>query len=366
MNKMQRQRNGFYRDLPPEVKAEISKRCGECRLGHVDTAMRDISLANWNRIYGPHKGSYEVQLDTIERIIGEFNFAGRFTKPLAVHLILPSFPPGLRSEMKRLYGHIGVHDGGVRTLDITLLAADIVPGPGVSTGEAAAAIIQRELWHTIGAFDLVNRRYILPFLEGLKVNCSSLSLGRQGVGSLMTYYPRDVHLHTLWLDLSDNDIGDDGCLQLFTALDMAYRRTDSLKKLQLGLKNNQIGPEGARYLAGLQELASLESFHIDLENNRIGDLGAERLSRLSNEPDYNPSNIRTLHLNCENNGIGDRGVAFFAAGTGDRLRDLHLNLNRNLISDMGIQSIADWNVWYSQLESVNIHAHDNPGTKPGQ
>jgi hypothetical protein len=37
------------------------------------------------------------------------------------------------------------------------------------------------------------------------------------------------------------------------------------KKLQLGLKNNQTGPEGALYLAGLKDFTNVLAGNLDLE-----------------------------------------------------------------------------------------------------
>jgi hypothetical protein len=145
-------------------------------------------------------------------------------------------------------------------------------------------------------------------------------------------------MHTLWLELKGNEVGEQGALALGE-----LRFSPVLKKLHLGLKNNRIDVHGARALSKLSETPALECLYLELEDNNLCDEGALALCDLDNgnpwrtwSPRENfradPS-LRTLHLGLKNNGIGDlgaRALGRMARGS-YALRHLHVNLDNNLI-----------------------------------
>jgi len=98
------------------------------------------------------------------------------------------------------------------------------------------------------------------------------------------------------LDMRDNRIGSKGVKYFADAL----KENKSLEKLLLS-NNNNIGDEGAMYLAGMITVNETLQW-IDLDNIHIGNKGAESIaaSLLVN------SGIRTINLKCNN--IGSKGA----------------------------------------------------------
>ena len=304
-------------------------------LSKVNSTMWDLGVDLKNTYRGPlplRKGSVFVTESTMARIMGEFEFPESIQfdgKVLAIHLIVPRFPPGLRPKMLELYHRITslpTLGGGIRSLDITLRREDV-------RGKDVGFILIHHILFTLWA---------VPLLEELK------------------------------LELSGHKLGDYGCLRLLHSADhrqeVGNGKRSVLKKLYLGLRDNEIGPAGARYLAAFERPFSpnrqeswraLESLQIDLENNHIGNEGAEWMAEVLG----NSGSLRSLHLNCKNNWIGDNGVDAFVGSLSPTvatdLRHLHLNLDGNRISISGLRRLENWNLGW--LESMDVYARENPG-----
>jgi hypothetical protein len=156
-------------------------------------------------------------------------------------------------------------------------------------------------------------------------------------------------LHTLSLELTGNEIGNRGAKGLAQLSQAA-----GLNKLYLGLKNNDIGPEGALYLSTFRGSA-LKSLHIDLEDNHLGDQGALALATLGS------ATLHTLNLICKNNGIGNDGAfALAEIKNSAYLRHLHLNVDHNLIDTTGFSEIKSiWTDTNTQLLTMDIHIRNN-------
>jgi hypothetical protein len=362
------------------------------------------------QIYGPCKGSYIVSEAGIDRITAEFENEFRIPHPPVIHLTMRSFPPGLRAKTKRLYTQTAKFNyrigssgtiGGVRTLGITLLRADL-------QGEDPADIIQATI-RDIAYQHTVIDRFAPIALQNLKLNCSALSLGPTGVRGFqgLTSVAHPIYgsvgrfdfpgLHTVSLELSHNDIKDEGCVKLWNAINDGVTEDQprngpiggsQLTTLYLGLKKNSIGSLGALYLAKFKRLQKIVNLYIDLEDNAIEDFGAYWLT--ADEPD-DPSkdgrfagpNLSKLVLNCKNNGITDDGVSAFTSGTYGRwhrppggygdiqshgcLDDLSLNLDGNQITFSGLLEIAQWKYAVRTAavvgpEYLHVHIVGNPGT----
>ncbi|HBP89205.1 MAG TPA: hypothetical protein DD706_16075 [Nitrospiraceae bacterium] len=111
--------------------------------------------------------------------------------------------------------------------------------------------------------------------------------------------------------LADNQIGEAGARHLAGLTNLTT----------LELADNQIGEAGARHLAGLTNLTTLQ-----LADNRIGDAGVKHLAGLSN--------LTRLELGW--NQIGDAGVKHLAGLTNLTT----LELGRNQIGDAGVKHLA--------------------------
>jgi hypothetical protein len=380
-------RNVGFNEIPLELLDQIDDSLPINCLRHVNKKMR-YSVQN---PCGPYKGSYIVTEANIGQIKAEFDPNGSIMlrasqtprKSLNVHLIFQSFPPGLRAKLQGLYTNMKLGldrnalTGGIRTLDITLLKADV-------QGEAAAIVLA----DTFG--DILYHSF-KRVLETLKLDCSSLSLGPEDCSSAfknMTLFA--PNLHTVSLELSHNHIGDAGCRDLLIGLS---QRGENIRKLYLGLMNNQIGPRGAFWLSKFKQLDLLESLQIDLEDNRIGDIGVGWLSHgqwysfISSKDGLdideevfdtvlwsNHPQLQTLHFNFKNNEIGDKGAKWFSHGQPTFLRHLYVNFDQNVIGIEGLRDISNWNLWEGvrldededaivRLESLHIHARNNPGTE---
>jgi carbon storage regulator CsrA len=106
------------------------------------------------------------------------------------------------------------------------------------------------------------------------------------------------------LDVSEQDVGDDGVALLATS-----PHVTSLKTLLL--RGNGIGDAGAVVLANSSVLAGLSA--LDLEGNRIGRAGAQALAA-------SPYLANLLRLNLAHNPLGDDGVKALQTRFGVRVR----------------------------------------------
>ncbi|CAK0835981.1 unnamed protein product [Prorocentrum cordatum] len=130
------------------------------------------------------------------------------------------------------------------------------------------------------------------------------------------------------LDLSGNNVGDEGAAALAAAL----RAPGALPSLQkLDLRSNNVGDEGAAALAAaLRAPGALPRLQeLDLSHNRVGDEGAAALAAALRAPGALP---RLQVLDLRSNRVGDEGAAALAAGLRalgalPSLQELHLGGN---------------------------------------
>ena len=165
----------------------------------------------------------------------------------------------------------------------------------------------------------MNKQQFMKLVESnLSGDGKSLGLRWQNIGSEgMRWLSECRHLSSLQsLDLWDNEIGDEGMRWLSQSTHLS-----SLQKLNLGL--NEIGAEGMRWLSQSTHLNSLQS--LDLGLNKIGAEGMRWLSQ--------STHLSSLqHLDLSWNGIGDDGIRWLSEST--HLNSLqYLNLAENDIED---------------------------------
>jgi uncharacterized protein (TIGR02996 family) len=186
-----------------------------------------------------------------------------------------------------------------------------------------------------------------PQLAGLR----ELALNFCGIGDEgATALAESPHLrHLERLLLPSNDVGPAGIVALarspilatVTDLTLGANRLDaaSMRALasapltslrELSVRENSIGPDGARALTKSAALANLE--WLDVVSCGIGDSGLEALAR-------SPHLSRLTYLDASDNGLRDRGVIALAKSKSiTRLRTLWLQ--RNEIGEDGIVALA--------------------------
>jgi hypothetical protein len=106
------------------------------------------------------------------------------------------------------------------------------------------------------------------------------------------------YLRRLELNLSTNNVGDNGVFVLVAAL----KQTKVLDTLYLDLTWNLISDVGAVHLTVLTHAPALSHLHLVLTSNEIEDPGAIALSNMKNAQ----SQLRTLYVNLDGNNITDR------------------------------------------------------------
>jgi hypothetical protein len=285
--------------------------------------------------------SYDVTEESIPRVLSDIARLDRIGNGLTMELRLPSFTPRLRLEIPLLYKATRLPS--VRAMDITFLN-----GATFELGEAVAPVIFTAL---------ADLEEFAPHLQKLKLDFSDLQFSRsqykvrlEGVKIIQQISESKAfitNLHTLWIDLCGNEIGDDGAAQLGN---LRYCR--ALRTLRLVLRDNKIGDVGALGLAELSHTPNLHELHLGLGANRIDDDGAVALSRLKQSP-----NLQVLYLDLEANRIGDWG-AFALSRFGNRqfrsdwkhIHTLHLGLKNNRIRVHGAVSL-------SSLASTGVFHH---------
>jgi hypothetical protein len=314
-------------------------------------AVTDADALNPYQVPG-QRGAYYVTEDSVRRMIGEIESSKYSGKVLRIHLFLPSFPPIVRMEILNLYKEIWAQGGGLRTLHVALLE-DNIEGVGPEAVRLMAEEILRR-----------SSLYNCNFLEELKLDFSDLSSSlthtKMGVPGCKAFWmlSRYKVIHTLSLDLTGNELGDEGVRLLVTG--PITENLVHLRKLYLGLKNNSITSEGLSRL-GVQLIkitTSLEDLHIDLQDNSIGDHGAFYLSTLGGH-----RNLHTLRLVCTNNVIGDQGAKYLTnlIVRCRSISDLYLNLDRNLIGSEGVSDMHTA-MTITPITDVEVHMHGNPGS----
>lgn len=134
------------------------------------------------------------------------------------------------------------------------------------------------------------------------------------------------HPHITAINLSNNQIGDDGAEIL-----------SELKNLvKLNLSCNYITPGGAKHLSKLKNLVEL-----NVSSNEIGSEGAEAISNLKN----------LVVLNLANNSVGDSGAV--AISTLPNLLSLDVSANR--ITRIGFKDLAE----KTQIISAKFERNEN-------
>lgn len=129
------------------------------------------------------------------------------------------------------------------------------------------------------------------------------------------------------VDLSMNDVGDDGAGKVAVAL-REWRHVCSLM-----MKSNVIGPKGAGRIAeALRDCVGL--VRLDLAENEMGDEGVGRLAAVL------PVLTALEFLDLASNEIGDEGAESLAAALGDGGKLQHLILRDNMIADEGAGFVA--------------------------
>ena len=177
------------------------------------------------------------------------------------------------------------------------------------------------------------------------------------------------------LDLSHNDLGPLGCLEICKLL-----RCRESQLSRLSLIGNQLTDEAAKYLAeainsincqlrtlnlalnkisaiGAQHLAeainnnSCQLRTLDISHNKISNIGAQHLAKAIN---YNNCQLRTLDLSANNiSYIGAQHLAEAINDNNCQLRKLALSCNK--ISNIGAQLLAEAiNNNNCQLRTLNL------------
>lgn len=139
------------------------------------------------------------------------------------------------------------------------------------------------------------------------------------VNFLKTLQPNSLE----WLQLNNNDIGDQGASELgnFLSGDGASLLS---KFVMLDLQDNHIGDVGAVSVSKISELEEL-----NLSNNQIGDAGVEAIA-------LNPT---LIDLKLDGNHIGASGAA--ALGQAKSVNLFEISLNSNHIGDVGAMLLAE-------------------------
>ena len=125
------------------------------------------------------------------------------------------------------------------------------------------------------------------------------------------------------LDLSDNNIGPLGCLEICKLLKC---RESQLS--WLNLTHNQLTDEAANYLAEAINNNNCQLRTLDLSENNISDIGAKDLAKAIND---NSCQLRMLDLSA--NGISDIGAQHLAKAINNnngQLRTVDLSYNQHI------------------------------------
>ena len=218
----------------------------------------------------------------------------------------------------------------------------------------------------------------IDVLTTLKLDLSYLQMGSAECTGLVQMMREAAGLHTVSLELHNNRIGNAGCRELVRMChgEIPEGYNSGLKFLHLGLKNNRIGRGGAEWLAELKNGRhnALEILELDLEGNQIDHVGAGQILTVGNNTrlQWNRrvgQKLHTLRLNLKHNVIekshrSGSGVAWLVNGiqepSTNYIRHLEINLDNNYIDLAGLHAIADWSVWkYENMMSMHIYVRSN-------
>jgi hypothetical protein len=290
---------------------------------------------------------YITTEDNIKRTIGGITDPTRILCVGSIHLIVPRFPPGLREKLTELYQVARVH-----ALEITFLSDDV--DRSLDIAETIGALKDRTPSLNVLRLDFADlspsvSQALFPYLLSV-YNWTTLDFCEIGGLGMAP------GLHTLWLDLSGNKVGDDN-VNCLARLNLS----PVLQTLHLSLKKTQIGPSGARALSRLGEAPALRTLYIDLEGNHIGSTGAVWLSRLGGSPV-----LRSLYLGCKGTNIDDAGaISLSTLQRSSALCDLHLNLDHNRIGSAG--GVALGTLYHAPglcTVTIDIENNDSGGRAP--
>jgi hypothetical protein len=279
---------------------------------------------------------YTVTADNIERITDVITDFRRKRGTNSMTLKVPRITPDLRQRLAVLYRAAPLHD-----LEITFPDKDTTQTLTVIRETVFDLIEFAHSLHTL-RLDLSGLR---PF--DLHSNGEDYTL-YQGCRAL-SRLTMVRSLHTLWIDLSDSDVGDDAIGSL-----VVLKTSPLLHTLRLDLKNANIGPSGAKALATLREAPALETLYLELGGNHIGDDGSLFFEDLKRSPV-----LRNLYLGCGNNQIGSIGAeAFSTLSDAPALETLHIELEDNLIDWTGTFHLGDL-VWGLVLRTLYLGLRNN-------
>ena len=172
-----------------------------------------------------------------------------------------------------------------------------------------------------------------------ELNLSGNRIGDEGACELAKMLQANTALKEL--NLSRNGIGDEGACELAKML----QANTALK--ELGLSGNEIGDEGACALAKMLQ-ANTALKELNLSGNGIGGEGACELAKMLQ------ANTALKELNLSWNGIGDEGACELAKmlQANTALKELNLSLNR--IGDDGACALAKMLQANTALKELNL------------
>ena len=145
-----------------------------------------------------------------------------------------------------------------------------------------------------------------------------------------------------FINLSDNNIGSLGCVEIVKLLD-----NTNCQLRYLNLVGNNIGVEGVKQLSNVLKNSQLSS--LNLRANNIGDEGVKQLSNVL-------KNSQLSSLNLGRNNIGDEGVKQLSnVLKNSQLSSLDLSVNN--IGDEGVKQLSN-GLENSQLSSLDLEGNN--------
>ncbi|XP_018527083.1 NACHT, LRR and PYD domains-containing protein 14 [Lates calcarifer] len=190
---------------------------------------------------------------------------------------------------------------------------------------------------------------VAALVEGLNdQNCRLKTLRLQGceVNSQACKYLATTltqSLKLLELDLSRNDIGDDGLQHLATGLRSHECQLETLKLSQCNIEQ-----KGCHYLASALQDNSNHLTVLDLSINMVGDKGANELFTK-----FDISQLRKLemyHCGLTESSCGNIGEALKSESSSL----VELNLSNNSLKDRGFALICEGMYAWCSLEKLNV------------
>lgn len=172
-------------------------------------------------------------------------------------------------------------------------------------------------------------------------------LGKEGIMELLQAVKKT---HVEDLDFFDNDIGDEGALELGKCI--ANHFGQSLKRINLS--NNQIGDKGATEIA--KQLAKCPKLsNLDLTRNSISCQGAAAIARELLEQSSSSSSLQYLALT--HNQIGDEGAARIGLGLASNKSLQKLDLAFNRFGNKGLEGLGQGLCENSTLRVLWVHSN---------